>query len=231
MAANDDDDYLEHLEKRRLTAVLRRPMPGIETSLAKGLPDPGEGPTPERLKIAGDDIEEFTPAEAAHYRTIRMLDAPLDKLRVAAIRYRKDGITADQYNAGCRYYATFYRAGLSNERAQDLSVERVDGGGFKDITETVLAARNAHNKTLKILDSDSLLVLSEVVIKGNDLNDFADARFRHCARRERRFLGRYLIRKALDQLVKHYWPPRRDGIVGQARPDARPTIQPPKSES
>jgi hypothetical protein len=222
----DDKDYLDHLARKRFATKQRQQAPGIETSTAKGQKDPGEGPTPERLAHAGDDIEVFTPAEAAHYRTIRMLDAPLDKLRVAAIKNPKDGITADQYNAGCRYYATFYRAGLSNERAQDLSLERVDGGGFKDITDTVLAARNAHNKTLKILDSDSLMVLTEVVINGTELNDFADARFKHSAQRERRFLGRYLIRKALDQLANHYWPPRRGGIVSQGRPDMRPGIMP-----
>ena len=187
-------------------------------------PDQPVGPTPERLAKAGDDVEYFTPAEAAHYRTVRMLDAPLDKLRVAGIRNPKEGISADQYNAGCRYFATFYRAGLNNERAVDLSLERVDGGGYKNISDAVLAARTAHNHTLKILDSDSLLVLSEVVIKGNSLNDFADGYFRHCARRERRFLGRYLVRKALDQLVRHYWPPRRDGLRSQMEPGARPVI-------
>lgn len=194
-------------------------------------PDEIIGPTPERLAKAGDDVEVFTPAEAQHYRTIRMLDAPLDKLRVAAIRNPKDGITADQYNAGCRYYATFYRAGLSNERAQDLSVERVDGGGFKDISDTVLAARHAHNKTIKILDGDSLMVLGEVVIKGNDLNDFADARFRNSPKRERRFLGRYLIRKALSQLAAHYWPPRRGGMKVMLADGARPVIMPHDADS
>lgn len=194
-------------------------------------PDEIIGPTPERLAKAGEDIEVFTPAEAAHYRTIRMLDAPLDKLRVAAIKNPKDGITADQYNAGCRYYATFYRAGLSNERAQDLSLERVDGGGFKDISDTVLAARHAHNKTIKILDGDSLMVLSEVVIKGNDLNDFADARFRNSAKRERRYLGRYLIRKALSQLAAHYWPPRRGGMQSVMADGARPVIMPQDADS
>lgn len=219
--AISDKEYLDHLERKRLAGKEPRPMPGIESSLAKSLPDSGDGPTPERFIKAGDDVEIFTPSEATHHRTIRMVDTtPIDKLRKQML------ITADQYNAGCRYYSDWFRAGLQTERATDYALDRVDGGTHKDISDVVLAARTRFNHALKALDDDAVLILQEVVLHERKLRKFAE-RYREFPQfRERRAIALNLLRKALSQLAMHYWPPRRDGIRSAMEPDGRPEIQP-----
>jgi hypothetical protein len=179
------------------------------------------GPTPERLRMAGDDIEVFSPAEASHYRTIRLVDVtPIDRLR------KHQDITADQYNAGCRYYSDWYKSGFAASGVIDPMRERVDCEGKHDLADAVLAAQTRFNHALKILDADAKHILDDVVLSEAPLRVYAD-RFREFRQyRERRAVALTLLRKALTQLANHYWPPRRDGIRSQGRPDMRPAIMP-----
>lgn len=183
--------------------------------------DPPIGPTPERLRMAGEDVEVFTPSEAAHFRTIRMVDTtPIDKLR------KHNDITADQYNAGCRYFSDWYKAGFAASGVIDPARERVDCEGKHDIADVVLAAQTRFNHALKALDADAKHILDDVVLSEAPLRVYAD-RFREFPQyRERRAVALTLLRKALTQLARHYWPPRRDGIRSAMEPGSRPVIMP-----
>lgn len=203
------------MQARKAARQQRPPEPKSE-------PDLGEGPTPQRLAKAGDDVEVFTASESTNHRTVRMLDlTPIDKLRKQMM------ITADQYNAGCRYHSDWFKAGQQTQRATDYALDRVDGGTHKDLSEAVLAALTRYNHALKALDHDSSIVLQEIVLHEKKLRKFADERYREFPQhRERRAIALNLLRKALSQLVTHYWPPRRDGIRSAMAPDGRPTIMP-----
>lgn len=184
-------------------------------------PDEPIGPTPERLAKAGDDVEVFTPAEAAHFRTIRMVDVtPIDRLR------KHNHITADQYNAGCRYFSDWYKSGFAASGVIDPAKERVAGGEHKDMADVVLAAQTRFNHALIAIDGDSRHILDDVVLSEVPLNIYADRYREFPQARERRAIALTLLRKALDQLARHYWPPRRDGLRAQMEPGARPTIMP-----
>jgi hypothetical protein len=189
-------------------------------------PDENLGPTPERLAKAGENVEEFSPSDAVNFKAKRMLDAPIDVLRQRGKKTPAKGITADQYNAGFRYYSDWYQAGFSASGAVDTAKERVDCEGKHDMSERVLAALTRFNHAIKVLDYDAKHILDDVVLMETPLNIYSD-RFREFAQhRERRAIALMLIRKGLDQLARHYWPPRRDGIRSQMEPGSRATIQP-----
>ncbi len=185
------------------------------------------GPTPERLAKAGDMVEEFTPADAQHHRAKRMLDgSPLDVLRHRGKKNPAKGITSDQYNAGFRFYSDWYQSGFAASGVIDLAKERVDCEGAHDVSERALAAQTRFNHAVRTLDYDAKHILDDVVLMETPLNIYSD-RFREFAQhRERRAIALMLIRKGLDQLARHYWPPRRDGIRSQMEPGSRATIQP-----
>ncbi len=185
------------------------------------------GPTPERIAKAGQDFEVLTPDKSSHY-TIRMLDgSPLSKLASIGIRTPSKGITGDQYYAGCRIFEDAYISGLVPSGVIDVSKIRVDCSGVPDIPISRIAAQTRYNHAIKAIDYDAYHIVSWVVVQGVPLNEYAD-RFREFPQsRERRAIALNLIRKALDQLITHYYPKARpSGITSAHIPDSRPVILP-----
>ena len=188
---------------------------------------PTIGPTPERLAKAGEDVDVFEYDTSLHFKTIRMLDgSPIERLASIGQRTPAKGITGDQYQAGCRYFGDAYMAGLIPSGVVDTTKERVDGGGHKDMADAVLAAQTRHNRTIKALDHDAYRILEDVVLMECPLTVYAD-RFREFRQpRERRAIALHLLRKALDQLDAHYYPPRNRRTHSAMAEGARPVIQP-----
>lgn len=177
------------------------------------------GPTPERLARAGRDVEPFM---AENNRpTVRLLDgSPLEKLAT-----RKE-ISGDQYHAGRRYFSDWYLAGFAASGVIDFAKERVDTSDTPDISNNALAAQTRYAHALKALDADSAHILSDVVLTEMPLNIYAD-RFREFPQyRERRAIALNLLRKALGQLDRHYYPPRRNEMTSGHEDGYRPIIPP-----
>lgn len=169
------------------------------------------GPTPERLAKAGRDVE---PVESeTGYTTLRMLDgSPLEQLATLGKKNPRKGITGDQYNAGCRYYEDAYKSGLFASGVIDPAAVRVDGGQHKGVASFRLEAMTRYNRALKALDVLSAHILARVVLHELPLNTYANRYRKFAQARERRAIALQRLRDALDQLDKHYYPPRKDGI-------------------
>lgn len=189
--------------------------------------DPTIGPTPERLAMAGENVEAFSPDETINFRAIRMLDgSPIEKLFSLGRKAPAKGITGDQFNAAFRYFSDAYHGGIvAAGGAIDLSREKVDCGGYKDIPDHRLAAQTRFNNANRSLSDDSARILSDVVLSEVPLNIFADRYRMFSQLRERRAIALNGLRTALDELVRHYWPPRRDGIAAAHVDGYRPTIR------
>lgn len=175
------------------------------------------GPTPERLAKAGRSVE---PVESeTGYATLRMLDgSPLEQLATEGKKKPGKGITGEQYHAGCRYYADAYTAGIFSSGVIDPSAERVDGGQHKGVASYRLEAASRYNAALKSLDAVSAGILADVVLHEMPLAQYAERFFRFPQPRERRAIALQRLRDALDQLDRHYYPPRRDKISGVYNP-------------
>lgn len=105
----------------------------------------------------------------------------------------------DRLNAGNRFYADFYKAGIENFKVPDLAKPRVDGGNNKGTPDYVLDARARFNAAYKALTIDGADLVMRVVcwdkqIKVNS-NDW-----RHDIE-----IAKENLCKALDGLFIHYW--------------------------
>lgn len=173
--------------------------------------------TPDRLMKAGNDIEDIVIDSVV---TLRMLDGhPLSKL------LSRKKIIADQYNAGMRYFKDAYEGGLVPSGVCDTTKERVDCQGAPEMTDRKLGARTRFEHALRILDADKSHILSDVVISEMPLTIYADRFRRFPQKRERDAVALVLLCAALDQLDRHYYPPRRSNMNSAHQNDYRPEIQ------
>lgn len=116
------------------------------------------------------------------------------------LKYGNKLISAqDRLNAGNRFYADFYKAGIENFKIPDLAKPRVDGGNNKGTPDYVLDARarfNAAYKSLTIEGADLVMRVvcwdKQIKVNSNDWrHDIEIAKENLC--------------KALDGLFIHYW--------------------------
>jgi len=183
------------------------------------------GPTPERLAKAGPDVEAFAPDENIHFQTIRLLDtSPLSKLAKIGRKAPEKGINGEQFGSGVRFYADAYYGRLLSTGVMDTTKERVDCSGFVAVADRVMAAQTRFNRAIKALDRDAKDVLSDIVLADMPLKVFANRYGEFQQPRERRAIALNLLRKALDQLTDHYYPPRNVRMSSSHVSGYRPQI-------
>jgi hypothetical protein len=183
-------------------------------------------PTPERLaKAVGDDgeslVETISVGENVNWRALRLNDSPLGRLHFR----KKPAITGDQYVAGWRYYADAYYGGFLSSGVVNPEKERVDGGTYKDVPDTVLAAQTRFRHAARVLDRDDSHILSDVVLSEMEIGIYADRFRQYALPRERRLVAIAFLCRALDKLDAHYSPPRRAMGI-RASVGERPVIAP-----
>lgn len=186
------------------------------------------GPTKERLRHAGEDVEAFSPDENVNFKTLRMLDgSPLEKLATAGRNNDRKGITGEQYHAGARYFADAFHAQLLASGVIDPTKQRVDCEGYKDIPDRRLAAQTRFNRACKAIGPVHQFVLDDVVLAESPIHVFAD-RFRQFSRhRDRMVAALTALRMALDALDIHYNGNRRMAQAYHSHADNyRPTLSP-----
>jgi hypothetical protein len=209
--------------RRRFYASMERELAkdgiGAEGQ-AKTQPDPGTGPTPERMAHAGFTmIEHAVMADKGRsFEVYRMLDAsPLDEELAAGRKDDKKGITLAQYSAGARYFESAYFAGVLASGVPDLTAVRVDGGQHRGVSDRRLDAAQKYAKALKALDRKMAAVLHHAVIMQFPLATWIEVS--GYAARDRRPVALDWLRTALDRLDEHYnpkAPPQREGKIRAA---------------
>ncbi len=185
-------------------------------------------PTKERMRLAGDDVQEFVTDTGK--RSVRMMDSPLDRLAYC----KNPKITTAQYSAGSRFYADAYGAGLMPGGAMDTAKERVDGGGFESHSDFKIAAQTRFNHALRILHKEDLHILQEVVLEEVPLVGYADRLRQYREHRVRMVVALDRLCRALNALDQHYCPPARGQSTSQRAAMAdgyRPGIRPRDTHS
>ena len=118
------------------------------------------------------------------------------------LKYGNKLISAqDRLNAGNRFYADFYKAGIENFKVPDLAKPRVDGGNNKGTPDYVLDARARFNAAYKSMTIDGADLVMRVVCwnKGFGLKK-RDTDYNHDLE-----VSKDNLCKALDGLFVHYW--------------------------
>jgi hypothetical protein len=200
-------------------------MPRIATAqkitnrIAREANDRGVGPTPERLRMAGENVEAFNADIDGHkhYTTLRMTDnSRLDGL------LRTDEISNDQYNAGDTFFRDWYLAGMAASGVIDMAKDRVDCSVGEFMTDRKLDALGRLDKVMKRMDRISLRPVLEIVVFGMPF--WAYGR-RYCKQRNRSRAmdeGKKALIKALSGLAHIYYGKRKSGVRSAHTEDYRP---------
>lgn len=110
-------------------------------------------------------------------------------------------ITAqDRLNAGNRFYADFYKAGIVDLRIPDLEKPRVDGGNDKRTPDFVLDARSRFNKAFLSLNPEHSYILWQIVCLDKPLKLASGKNYNHNLE-----VLKEEICKSLDALFYHYY--------------------------
>lgn len=183
------------------------------------------GPTPERLRRAGRDVEAFTPDESLHHHAIRMLDGHvLERLASRKV------IGGDLYNSGLRFYSDWYYAGLAASGVIDPSRVVVDGGQPVHESDRRLAALTRWKRAVVAVGLIHCTVLSSVLLNEESLENYGRRRYGHKARKLAILAATTALIDGLTALDHHYHGPRDVQTRASHTADYRPGIPPPARE-
>lgn len=177
------------------------------------------GPTPERLKMAGDAVEVFTADENENWRAIRLLDDHvLEDLR------SRGSVTADQYHAGMRFYSDWYLSGLANSGVIDPGRVVVDGGKADHLNDIKLSALNRWQKAVQALGLIQSQVLTDILLGEETLASYGQRRCGQRAPKLAKVAATSVLKHALDALDLYYYGQRKTKVRTAHAPDYRPNI-------
>lgn len=184
-------------------------------------PDRPIGPTPERLRMAGEDVEAVSAIENEHWQAIRLLDNhPLEYLR------KRDCITGNQHSAGHQFYSDWYFGGLANSGVIDPGRIIVDGGGGDPHGERRMFALTRWQKAVKALGMVHSTTLIDLLLMEQKFHEWGLRRFNQANRERARQAAITAMVLALEQLDIHYHGPRRSRMRDSHVGDYRPAIDP-----
>ena len=166
--------------------------------------DEPQRPTPQRLAMAGLDVETFTPAENENWKAIRLLDGHvLEKLS------SRGAITEDQKGAGSLFYGDWYHAGLAASGVIDPGRVIVDGGQIEYHSDRQMFHLTRWQRAVQAVGLIHSQVLTDVVLNEMPLHVYGVKRYRITGRRSAYERGTASLIDALDALVIHYLGARR----------------------
>ncbi|MEP6826986.1 MAG: hypothetical protein ABJA10_02805 [Aestuariivirga sp.] len=189
-----------------------------------------ERPTLERLKKAGEEIEDRVVNTGGENEpdvvVVQMLDgSALDML------FSRGTITGDQYAAGVRFYGDWYYAGLGNSGVVDPTRVQVDGGTHKAISDRVLDSADRYKRAKKALGIVHSYVLVCILIEEEKLQDFGRKAHRRVNIDQARLAATASLRDALTALDYHYYGQRNTKGGTYHTDDYRPEILPADTPS
>lgn len=179
------------------------------------------GPTPERLRMAGENVEAFSPDESLHHRAIRMLDGHI--LHQLASR---SVISGDQFNAGTQFFSDWYYSGLAASGVIDPGRVIVDGGDAMRESDRKLAAMTRWKRAVQAVGQIHCTVLTAVVLREEDLAAYGRRRYGQKSAKLARLQATASLIDALTSLDHHYYGQRRTGQRTSHADGYRPGIVP-----
>lgn len=202
-------------------------MPKVRTATAadrivREANDRGVGPTPERLKRAGEAVEPFNSDldKHTHYDTIRLMDGDggiLDQL----IRERK--ISTDEYHSGLRFFRDFHYSGMDAVRALDWTRPVVDSSVSVDITDKRLDAVNSASKAMARLGYLGMHPIMKMIIQGVNPKDYAKERWPLVGPRDARSQAVGALCASLAILDEFFYGQRKTRVVAAGVEGYRPS--------
>jgi len=181
----------------------------------------GVGPTPERLRRAGEAVEpaNFDADKHTHYDTIRLMDGNgglLDQL------IREGKINTDQYHAGLRLFRDFWLAEVDAVRALDWTRPVVDSQPTIGMSDNKLDAINAVKKATAKLEYIGMHPFIKMIVQGQNPKDYAKDRWPLIGPRDARSQAVGALCASLAILDEFYYGKRRSQVVSGGVEGYRP---------
>jgi hypothetical protein len=175
------------------------------------------GPTPERLRMAAEDWEQFV-SESGR-RTFRLLDgSTLDNLLSRKV------ITADQYHAGGQFYRDWYLSGLAASGVIDPSRDIVDNSPNPSVSERKLDAMQKWQAAVQYIGLIHCQVLTSVVLMEETLESYGRRRYKVTNAKKARLKAITSLIDALDSLDVYYYGRKSVRMASAHAPDYRPRM-------
>lgn len=177
------------------------------------------GPTPERLRMAGDAVEVFTADENENWRAIRLLDGHV----LEDLRARK-AISGDQYSAGMRFYSDWFLSGLANSGVIDPGRVVVDGGKMDHLNDVKMAALTRWQRAVQALGMIASQVLTDILLTEEGLASYGRRRCGQNNPKLARVAATAVLKHCLDALDYYYYGKRTTALRAGHVPDYRPAM-------
>lgn len=181
--------------------------------------DESQGPTKERLRMAGDHVETFTPSENENWKAIRLLDN-----HVLEFLQSRGIVTGDQYSAGVQFYSDWYVAGLANSGVIDPGRVIVDGGQIDHLSEVKMAALTRWQRAVQSVGLIHSQVLTDILLSEERLEDWGRRRCGQQSSKLAKLAAQTAIRLSLEALDLHYHGHRNTPNRAAHAEDYRPSI-------
>ena len=194
--------------------------------------DDRQGPTPERLRRAGDDHdrEVIVTGEGDDRETttvVRLLDRhPLNYLM------NKRVISLDLHSAGLQFYSDWYFARFSGSGVVDPGRVVVDGGRVDLEQDFVLSAASRYRDAVRAIGIMNSWVMTDVVLQEtHTLEEYGRMRRGLKDKKDAKLAGITLLVSALENLDYHYHGKRNTRTRHSGAADYRPTEMLPPQEA
>lgn len=203
--------------RRAFYEMVERIFSSVEHEAIRGPVDSGEGPTPQREAMAGDQVEDFVTDSGR--RTRRLLDGD-----VLELLNTRGSITGDQFVAGRTFYQDWYEAGLAASGVIDPSREVVDGGTHKPVSERQLDAMWRWKRAVQNIGKIHSKPLICLVLLDETLLNYGRRVFGRHQEKQATVAAITALQLALQALDWHYHGQRKTPRTQTSHlPDYRPT--------
>jgi hypothetical protein len=202
-------------------------MPRVRTAtkadrIVKEANERGVGPTPERLRRAGEAVEpaNFDADKHNHYDTIRLMDGNgglLDQL------IREGKINTDQYHAGLRLFRDFWLAEVDAVRALDWTRPVVDSQPTIGMSDNKLDAINSVKKATAKLEFIGMHPFIKMIVQGQSAVEYGRERWPIASRQDASNLAKGALYTTLAILDEFYYGKRRARVVSGGVEGYRPS--------
>jgi hypothetical protein len=191
------------LFQQRFEPKGRVPMPDAPSEPVRGPVDTGDGPTPQRLAMAGDDVEDFV--TSAGRLTKRLLDGhPLERMN------NRGMLSGDQYVAGWAFCEDHYFSGLEANGVVDPTREIVDGGTHKPMNDRQLDALFRWKRAVQAVGPIHSRVLICMLILEESALSYGRRTYRRTQAKGAKLAANTALVDALQSLDWHYHGQRRN---------------------
>jgi len=177
------------------------------------------GPTPERLRMAGDSVEAFAPEENTNWRAVRLLDGHV----LESLRSRR-AISGDEYNAGMRFFGDWFLSGLANSGVIDPGRVIVDGVKMDHMNDIKLSALTRHHRAIQALGLIVSHVLTCVLLTEESLETYGRRVCGYKNPKQAKLAATERLKQSLAALDFYYYGRRETKVRAVHATDYRPTI-------